>query len=96
MPGYVNYGKTIVEKLTFFKKNKKLEIYNHIGSKTLNHGKIKLCRLWFGYVNYCLLKISPFKIEREFMYVMYNFYNQLILKNKRLYCPKNFGQAKNF
>ena len=58
---------------------------------------VTLCRLWPGYVNYGLLKISSFKIKREFMYVMYNFFNKLIFKKiKKFYCSRNFGQAKKF
>ena len=33
--------------------------------------------------NYNLLKISSFKIKREFMYVMYYFLNKLISKKKQ-------------
>ena len=59
---------------------------------------VKLCRLWPGHANYVLLKISSFKIKREFMPVMYNCLNRLtlLIKNKRFYCPKNFGRVKKF
>ena len=44
---------------------------------------VKLCKLWPGYVNYSLLKISSFKIKREFMYLMYYFLNKLIFKKNQ-------------
>ena len=51
---------------------------------------VKLCKLWPGYVNYSLLKISSSKIKREFRYVMYYFLNKLILKRiKKFYWPKS-------
>ena len=62
---------------------------------------VKLCKLWPGYVNYSLLKISSLKTKREFMYVMYYFLNELIFKKKlkKFYWPKTtyyvtFGQFK--
>ena len=56
---------------------------------------LKLCRLWSGYVNYGLLKISPFKIKREFLYVMYNFLNKLIFeKTKGFIALKTLGKPK--
>ena len=58
---------------------------------------VKLCRLWPGHVNYGLLKISSFKIKREFMYVMYNFLNKLIFrKTKRLIALKTLSKSINF
>ena len=57
---------------------------------------VKLCRLWPGYVHYDLLKISSFKIKREFMYVMYNFLNKLIFKKTNGFIAlKTLGKPKN-
>ena len=58
---------------------------------------VKLFRLWPGYVNYGLLKISSFQIKREFMCVLYNFLNKLIFKKiKSFIALKILGRPKNF
>ena len=61
---------------------------------------VKLCTFWPGYVKYGLLKITSFKIKREFMNVMYNFLNKLIFKKiksfitlKTLFKPKHFNKT---
>ena len=49
------------------------------------------------YVNYGLLKISLFKIKREFMYVMYNFLNKIVFeKTKDFIALKTLGKPKTF
>ena len=55
---------------------------------------VKLYRLWRGYVNYNLFKITLFKIKREFMYVMHYFSKKLIfIALKTLAKPKNFNKT---